>query len=249
MANNVLPLRAGEIVRAWVVSRRGAQNVWTSLATLVVERLLDALSLVLVLAGLILAIPVPRELQWTALGFLAVDLAAMGTLAALAVAPARGRWLIARLARRWPTIERRLARVFDTFVSGLAGIWAPRHVFPIVVLSVLLWLVYALTVWTGLLAAQFSLPLTAAWAVLAFVGLGVSLPSAPGFVGVFQAATVLALALFEVPRAEALSFSLIFHASQFVPITLGGWALLLALQVSLFQVSRSGLTKPEERRA
>jgi len=61
--------------------------------------------------------------------------------------------------------------------------------------------------------------LTAAWAVVAFVGLGISLPSAPGFVGVFQAAIVLALALFGVPRAEALSFSLLYHASQYVPIT------------------------------
>jgi uncharacterized protein (TIRG00374 family) len=249
MANNVLPLRAGEIVRAYVVTRRGAESVWTSLATLVVERLLDALSLVLVLAGLILAISVPRELQWAALGFLAIDLAAMGALVAVAVAPARGRALIARFAGRWPAIERKLAHVFETFVRGLVGVWTPRHGLPILVLSVLLWVVYALAVWIGLRAAQLPLPLTAAWAVLAFVALGVSLPSAPGFVGVFQVATVLALALFEVPRAEALSFSLIFHASQFVPITLAGWVFLIVEQVSLLQVTRDGVPEPEERRA
>ena len=82
MANNVLPLRAGEIVRAYVAARHGAESVWTSLATLVVERLLDALSLVVVLAGLMLAMPVPRELQWAGLGLLAIDLLATGTRAA-----------------------------------------------------------------------------------------------------------------------------------------------------------------------
>jgi uncharacterized protein (TIRG00374 family) len=249
MANNVLPLRAGELVRAYVVAQRGAQSVWTSLATLVVERLLDALSLVVVLGGLILAIPVPRELQWAGLGFLAVDLAAMGTLAALAAAPARGHRFIGWLARRWPRIEQRLTHVFETFLRGLAGVRTPRHAPPIFVLSVFLWVVYALTVWTGLRAAHLYLPLSAAWAVLAFVGLGVSLPSAPGFVGVFQAAVVLALALFQVPREEGLSFSLVFHASQLVPITLAGWILLMVEHVSLLQLSRGSGPEPEERRA
>lgn len=249
MANNVLPLRAGEIIRVYVVARRGAGSIWTALATLVVERLLDALSLVLVLAGLFLTIPVPRKLQWAALGFLVVDLAAMGALAVVAWKPATGRALIAQLAGRWPAIERRLARVFEAFVRGLTVTWTPRHLFPIFAISVLLWLLYALVAWTALRAAHLSLPLSAAWAVLAFVGLGVSLPSAPGFVGVFQAATVLALALFGVPRTEALSFSFVFHASQFIPVTLAGWAFLMVEQVSLFQLRQSGVPEPEERGA
>ena len=87
-------------------------------------------------------------------------------------------------------------------------------------------------------AAHLDLPLAASWAVLAFMGLGVSLPSSPGFVGVIQAATVLALALFSVPRTEALSFSLIFHAAQYFPVTLFGLVLLLVEQVSLAEAAR-----------
>jgi uncharacterized membrane protein YbhN (UPF0104 family) len=88
--------------------------------------------------------------------------------------------------------------------------------------------------------------MAAAWAVLAFVGLGVSLPSSPGFVGVIQAATVLALALFSVPHTEALSFSLLLHASQFVPVTAAGLILLIVEQVSLAEVTQ-GLRKPASR--
>jgi uncharacterized membrane protein YbhN (UPF0104 family) len=76
--------------------------------------------------------------------------------------------------------------------------------------------------------------------VLAFLGLGVSLPSSPGFVGVVQAATVLALALFSVPRTEALSFSLLFHASQFLPVTALGLLFLLIEHVSLTDAARVG---------
>ena len=96
----------------------------------------------------------------------------------------------------------------------------------------------ALAVWTALRAAHLDLPLAASWAVLAFMGLGVSMPSSPGYVGVFQAATVLALALFSVPRTEALSFSLIFHAAQYFPVTLFGLVLLLVEHVSLAEAAR-----------
>jgi hypothetical protein len=75
--------------------------------------------------------------------------------------------------------------------------------------------------------------------VLAFLGLGVSLPSSPGFIGVIQAATVLALALFGVPRTEALSFSLLLHASQFFPVTIIGLVFLLIEHVSLSEAARA----------
>ena len=75
--------------------------------------------------------------------------------------------------------------------------------------------------------------------MLAFLGLGVSLPSSPGFVGVVQAATVLALTLFSVPRTEALSFSILLHGAQFFPVTLYGLILLLVEHVSLSEATRA----------
>ena len=88
-------------------------------------------------------------------------------------------------------------------------------------------------------AARLDLPLVAAWTTLAFLGLGVSLPSSPGFVGVIQAAVVTALRLFSVPYDDALSFSLLFHVSQFVPVTVWGLVLLLVEHVSLAEAVRT----------
>src|SRR6266511_1087331 len=93
--------------------------------------------------------------------------------------------------------------VLGTMSEGLRGVRAGHHFVPILLSSTSIWVLFVLSVWIGLHAAHLDLPLAASWTVLAFLGLGVSVPSSPGYVGVVQAATVLALALFSVPRTEA----------------------------------------------
>jgi uncharacterized protein (TIRG00374 family) len=239
MGNNLLPLRAGEVVRIYVASRHGPR-FWTTLATVVVERALDGLALGLIIAGLLLLVPVPVEMRWSIAIFLALDLAAILVLALIAVAPGICRVLIEAIFHRVGWLERRLLALLGTMTEGLRGVRAPHHAIPLALSSLAIWLALALSVWTAMHAAHLDLPLVASWVVLAFLGLGVSLPSSPGFVGVIQAATVLALALFAVPRAEALSFSLLFHASQFFPVTAVGLVCLLLEHVSLADAARAG---------
>ena len=239
MGNNLLPLRAGEVVRIYVASRHGPR-FWTTVATVVVERALDGLALGLIVAGLLLLVPVPVEMRWSIAIFLALDLAAILVLVMIALAPGICRVLIETMFHRVGWLERRLLGLLGTMTEGLRGIRTPRNAIPVVLSSVAIWLLLALSVWTAMHAAHLDLPLVASWVVLAFLGLGVSLPSSPGFVGVIQAATVLALALFAVPRADALSFSLLFHASQFFPITAVGLVCLLLEHVSLADAARAG---------
>ncbi len=248
MANNVLPLRAGELVRVYVVARRWkaaeggagrAHGFWTTLATLIVERALDGLAVVLILAVLILVIPVPAYMEWAALVLLGVDLCGIAALLAFVVAPRLCERLIGRLTRRWPVLERRLLRAFTTFVSGLDGVRAPGHLLPIFLWSVLVWVVPALAFWAMLVAMNLHLPWVAGWTVLAFVGLGVSIPSAPGYVGVFHAAAALAVGIFGVGPSAAIGYALVLHASQVVPITLIGWVYLLREHVSLGEAAHA----------
>jgi len=238
MGNNVLPLRAGEILRVYVVSRHWPLGFWLPLATLVVERILDGLAVVLMLGSLALLMPVPAALKWAALAILAIDVVITGVLTAITVSPELCRGLVTRLAGRWPGLERRLGRVFEMFVRGLAGVRTPAHAVPIVGWSVLVWLLPALTAWTAMFAARIDLPFLAAWAVLAFVGLGVSLPSAPGYIGVFHTAAVFALGMFGVAGPEAFGYALLYHACGFIPITLAGWICLVREQMSLGEAIR-----------
>src|SRR5207244_13619483 len=115
MANNVLPLRAGEVVRVYLVARRWSAGLgaarshpfWTTLATLIVERVLDSLSVVLILAVLVLVVPVPRFLEVAALVVLAIDLASVTMLIAIVAAPQLCARFVTRLLARWPGLHRR----------------------------------------------------------------------------------------------------------------------------------------------
>lgn len=239
MANNVLPLRAGEFVRVYVVARRWGKGVWTILATVVVERVLDSLAIVLVLAGLVLLVPVPRVFQWTAAVLLALDAASIAALVALARAPAACLRLLERLVRRWPRLKRRAAHGVETFVQGLDGVRTRSHVLPLAAWTVLVWVVPAVAGWAMLRAVHLNLPWIAGWTVLAFVGLGITVPSAPGYIGVFHYAAVLAVGIFGVPRSAGLGYALLFHASQVVPVTLVGWLFLMREHVSLGEATRA----------
>lgn len=238
MANNLLPLRAGEVVRVYVVVRRWGQGLWTTLATLVVERVLDSLVVVLILGILVLLIPVPSVARWGALTLLALDVVAAGVLVTLGARPRHLGRLLESLGRRWPRLSSRVREAADRFARGLDGVRAPAHLAPLAGWTVLAWLVPALGAWIMMRAAHLDLPWIAGWTVLAFVGLGVSVPSAPGYVGVFHYAAVLALDIFAVERAASLGYAILLHAAQVLPITLVGWIYLLREHLSLREAAR-----------
>src|SRR5207302_1697347 len=110
MANNVLPLRAGEVVRIYVLARKlresgpmtGTQSFWLVTATLVVERVLDSLAIVSILAMLVLVIPLPRVIEWAAGVLLVIDVVGVSVLVAIVRAPEASRRLLLRLTGRWP---------------------------------------------------------------------------------------------------------------------------------------------------
>ena len=241
MVNNVLPLRAGEFVRVYVVARRWRREgaFWTTAATLIVERVLDSLCIVLVLVGLVFLVEVPRVVEVAALIMFAIDVAGISVLVAIAAAPVRVRQIIVRLSARWPSVQARLLRGFERFLHGLDGIRARGHLLPLIVWTCVVWLLPAFAAWAGLHAANLHLPWISGWVVLAFVGLGVSIPSAPGYVGVFHAAALLAVRVFGVSEAEGLGFAIVFHASQFIPVTLVGWVFLLREQLSLSEATHA----------
>jgi uncharacterized membrane protein YbhN (UPF0104 family) len=176
--------------------------------------------------------------EWAAIIMLTIDVIGVSVLVAIAAAPGACRRVIDRLTGRWPAVHARLLRGFETFLHGLDGIRTRSHALPVIGWTVLIWLVAAAAAWTSLRAVHLDLPWLAGWVVLAFVGLGVSIPSAPGYVGVFHAAAVLATGIFGVPETEGFGYGIVFHASQFIPVTVLGWIYLLREQMSLGDATR-----------
>ena len=247
MANNVLPLRAGEFVRLYTLARRlretaglsGPEAFGLVTATLVIERVLDSLAIVLILAMLVLTIPVPAGVEWGAGVLLIIDVVGVTLLVTVARAPEFGRRLVARLTRRWPAVQRPALAMFETGLRALDGIRTPAHALRVAVLTVAVWLMSAGAAWAMLRAVHLDLPFVAGWVIIAFVGLGISVPSAPGYVGVWHWAAALALGVFAAPPSVAVAYALLFHAASLVPVTVVGWLYLLREHVSLGEARRA----------
>jgi hypothetical protein len=249
MANNVLPLRAGEFVRIYTLARRlrlatgwsAAQAFGLVTATVVIERVLDSLAIVLILALLVLTIPVPAGVELGAGVLLTIDVVGVALLVTVARAPEVGRRLVTWLTRRWPAIQHAALASFDTGLRGLDGIRTPAHAARIAVGTVVTWLMSATAAWAMLRAVHLDLPFVAGWVIIAFVGLGISVPSAPGYVGVWHWAAALALGVFGAPSSVAVAYALLFHAASLVPVTIVGWLYLIREHVSLGEARRAAM--------
>jgi hypothetical protein len=101
-------------------------------------------------------------------------------------------------------------------------------------LSLATWLALVAYYWILLRACGFMLPIEAALVVTVITAFAVALPAAPGYVGTFQYATVLALSFFPISKEEALSFSIIAHVAQLVPVIVAGLIALVQARLPLW---------------
>jgi glycosyltransferase 2 family protein len=231
MGNNLLPLRIGDLARAYIAAKKENTTASAILATVVIERLFDVFAILVMLSVIFFHMPLPR---WIANSFLLM--LALGALAWIALlsmrtqAVAIGAWT----SRLMPAPHGlRIEGLILSFFAGLAAMRNKKHLAIATLLSIPIWTTYALGTYAALKSCAIAVPFSASWVVLAFVGIGVSLPSAPGFVGTFQFFTVAALALFSVDPQTAFGYSLLHHLSQYIPVTLFGWILLVREQMSL----------------
>ena len=231
MGNNLLPLRIGDLARAYIAAKKENVAASAMLATVVIERLLDVFAILTMLSVIFFHMPLPR---WIANGFLLMlGLGAVAWIALFSMnrlGAAIGVWLSRALPARYCG---RVAEFTESFFAGLSAMRSKKNLTIATLLSIPIWATYALGTYAALQACAVNVPFSASWVVLAFIGIGVSLPSAPGFVGTFQFFTVAALALFSVGQQQAFGFSLLHHLAQYIPVTLFGWILLIKEQMSL----------------
>lgn len=226
--NNILPARAGELVRVISLHKRTGVSRAEVLSTVIVERVFDVLALLVLL---IAAYPLLPEISWfgTAAVFAAVVVAGVSVLVFVIVRydeRAIG-WLLSPL-RRLPIagVAERLEFAARNATRGLVAIRNPRVALQAMGLTLASWIVLAFSTWILFRAFSLGLPLVAGLLVLVTINLSLILPSAPAALGVFEYATVISLRAFDVPRAEALSYGLVLHVLNLLPFLVIGIALL-----------------------
>jgi uncharacterized protein (TIRG00374 family) len=229
-ANNLIPARVGELVRAVVTARLAKIPLSAVIASLVVERVLDGLATVALLLG-VTALPGFPSPQGAAPVLTAVRVMAalMGTAAlvliGMAMMPARASalagWFAARLlpARLRPA----LLGWLDGFMRGLAVLRSPRLLAVSVLWALGQWLFLPLGIYFALLAFGIREPgYMGAVFLQCAINLAVAIPSSPGFFGPLDAAATLGLGLWGVGHARAVSFAIGYHLGGFTTVTLLG---------------------------
>lgn len=226
--NNILPAKAGEVVRGYLAGRLLPGGTAQALSTLLVERLLDVLTVVLLLVGLLPFVALPR---WVVSGGLLFGLAAaLGTAALVALARLGDRGLdwAWRFLGRLPGVgHARVRAALAHLLVGLRVLTVGRLLPGIVLWSLVIWLAYVLLNYIVMGAFHLArlTPLAAATVVCA-TGLSMVVPSSPGAFGPVEGATLLALDIYGVGESQAFAYAFGQHAfNTVVLILLGLWGL------------------------
>ncbi|MEW5795765.1 MAG: lysylphosphatidylglycerol synthase transmembrane domain-containing protein [Candidatus Zixiibacteriota bacterium] len=243
MANNVLPLRLGEFVRAYSLAYQDREvSKSASLATIFVERMVFDLAALLLIFGAVVAVAavdIPGQMKVGILLSIVVALLGVVFVFLLAIKPGQAgeymtRYLFFLPDRAKETVKAIVLR----FSSGLEFITQPRAATWVALQTLLIWLLMGVSNYFVFVAFGFDMPIEASYFLLVVVSISILIPSSPGFVGVYHAGTVFTLTQYGIGREAALSFALVLHAAQYIPITLMGFYYLRKGHLSLSQLER-----------
>lgn len=222
-ANNLLPARLGELVRAYVMGKQAHISKSSTLTTILIERIFDGMILVFFL---ILIIPYFKFPQWVHnLEITGICLFGGMFLLFIIIQKKHNYFLILiqKLTNRFSLRLRTKVNEFSRkFLQGLECLANPYRQLLVVFYSLLIWIIEGITYYIILRGFRIDLPLAAAFFTLIIVNVGILIPSSPGYIGAFQFFAILALSLFKINSGTALSFSLVLHAIQYLPVTLLG---------------------------
>ena len=235
-ASLVVP-RSGELLRPWLISRRHPIRTSAGFATIIIERLVDLVTVLVLLALCLLVLPAPASqlegasMELLKIGAATAAIAAAGILAFLLALHSKAEQMVGGLERlfarapRW--LAEPLAQLLRTFSAGLVSLRAPYpHLAKIGLQSLAVWLLTALAFHLNHMAFAIDLPFHATFVLIAFLTVGEAIPT-PGLVGGFHAFYLLALSgIYGIDATIAVAAGITAHALTNLPVLAAGCALL-----------------------
>ena len=239
MANNVLPFRLGEFVRPWALARRENLSKTTLLATIVVERAVDMLTLLAILGISLLVHPISEATEGGRMvragaGVLLVLCVALTVfVVALESQPRLAHAVIGAMAGMLPAGARdRVIKAVQHFLEGLGLFRDLTRLAWVFLLSFAMFGVYTLALSLSMWSLAIPVPWYGGLVMLVITAIGIMVPAAPGYIGTLNLACIAGLALFGVEKDVAVPFSWFYFVSQWLPIT----------AVGLYYLNREGLS-------
>lgn len=245
MANNVMPLRTGEFVRAYALSQKTNISKSTGLATIAVERIFDGIALLGFIAISMLFVDMTTQLRHVAeLAFAIFALALIALVLLAKGGRVRDRMLTLALGPLPDSLSTRVNTMAEAFISGLGIFHRWKEVTLVILSSLVAWGFEASMYWMvarafgGSIAAAMGVPETMLTTGIA--NLATLVPSSPGYVGPYEAAVILVLGgALGLSKELALSYAVLIHVMLWLPVTAWGVIEWSRLHLSLSQVEQA----------
>jgi hypothetical protein len=234
MTISLLPARLGELTRPIMVKQKSGVRLSSTMATIVVERVFDLLTLMLVMAIVILNVSLPPLIFKAGLVTLCMVLSIFLVLLLLVIKKEFSLNKIDIILSKLPSRAGIfLKNQLHSFIEGLEILPDLKKMFSVAVVSVIIWGLLGLTCFILFFSFGFNLSIINALAITVIIALGVMLPAAPGFVGNYHFSCVMGLAFFGINKAEALSYAIALHFLQIIPVLIIGLIFLPFQKISL----------------
>jgi uncharacterized protein (TIRG00374 family) len=212
-ASAITPARAGEVLRVWTLKRRDGVPVADTAAVAVSEKLLDGISMLIIVAPVPFLLP---GLPWQVAGGIALG-------AAIAIALFIGLFIaVGRVDPVGRDNETRFHTVVRRFLAGMHVLRSPKRVLGALGVLLLVWAADLGEVMAVLYAVDIHLPVAAGLLILLTLNLTIMVPSTPAQVGALEAGALWALDLLQVSHEPALAFALLYHLLQVIPLIAAG---------------------------
>jgi len=218
MGNNLLPARMGELLRAHVIGRREGISRASSFATIIVERLFDGLSILVILVPVLLMLKIKMHQTLVAASLL-VLLLYLGVIVLIWLFNYKKELVLRIFGLLLPKfVRQKVLDILELLAQGFKIIEKGHHLLIISFYSLLIWLVTAFSIYLTVYSFGCQISFAASLFVLFVLTFAVMIPSSPGFVGTFDAGMAYALILFAVSRETAIGVAVLYHGLNFLPI-------------------------------
>ena len=254
-ASAVLPARAGEVIRPYLLARREGLSATAAFATIVVERILDLIAVLLLMGAFLIWFDPGLESRDSAVfrairfGGLVMAPVAIGTLAAMFFMAGHPERLHAWVLKAESILPARLAamiaRLARTFAEGFAVLRSPGRLVAALAWSIVLWIAIAGGIWSVSVAFGIAMPFTGAWLMLAPLVVGVAVPTPGGVGGFHEAYRIGATGFFGADNDSAVGAAIVLHAISVGPVIVVGLLFIVQDGLKLGGMARGELGMDE----
>jgi uncharacterized protein (TIRG00374 family) len=248
MANNLLPARLGEFVRAFVLAQREGLQTPTVFASLVIDRLFDGFTVMLILLITLFTLRLPQGLSEAenvlrtgGIVTFILYAAVVAFLILLKRQTMRTLTWTGVLLKPFPQkLSDRVIPLLGSFIGGIRMSSKGGHIAAVLIYSLAVWLFCIIPVDLVLQGFGIHLPITAAMFILVLLVFAVMVPASPGFIGTYHYACFKGLSAFGIEESTAVSIALVLHGTSFFPVTAAGFYHLWRNKISLSTVRKAG---------